>query len=68
LLVVTAYLGSGLFGNNLQILNLEAFLPNFGNYAYAKAFPAVVAEDYAAGVAVAKEKGLPIFLHFTGFT
>jgi len=68
LLVVTGYLGSGLFGNNLPLLNLEAFLPNFGNYAYATAFPEVVTEDYPRGVAVAKSKGLPILLHFTGFT
>jgi len=68
MLTVTAYLGSGLFGNNLQVLKLEAFLPNFGNYAYAVAFPEVVTEDFDRGVAAAKRRGLPIFLHFTGFT
>ncbi len=68
MLALTAYLGSGLLGGKLPLLKLESFLPNFGNYAYAAAFPAVVEEDFDRGVAVARERGLPIFLHFTGFT
>ena len=45
---------------------LEAFLPNW-TPAYDKTFVAVVYEDYDKGIALAREKNVPVFLHFTGF-
>ncbi|NJN14424.1 MAG: hypothetical protein HC813_01970 [Planctomycetes bacterium] len=67
LLAVTIYLGTGFGGRALHFANLEAFLPQIGQDAYAVAFPTVVKDDYAAGLAKARESNLPIFLHFTGF-
>jgi hypothetical protein len=68
LLAVTVYLGTGLGGTRLG-KNLEAFLPILPErkLEYTDAFLAVVKEDYAKGVATAKELGAPIFLDFTGF-
>lgn len=65
LLGVTAYLGSGLGGRPL-FKELEGFLPTLED-AYARSFAGVVVDDYEKGVALARERKLPIFLHFTGF-
>jgi thiol:disulfide interchange protein DsbD len=65
LLAFAAYLGWGLTGRPLGKY-LEAFFPNFEGL-YDRAFAAVVVDDYEAGLRLARERNLPIFLHFTGF-
>jgi len=68
MLLVTAYLYSGLSGRRLGA-NMEAFLPILpdAHRGYSDGFLAVVSEDYEKGVALAQERNAPIFLHFTGF-
>ena len=81
LLFITAYLGLGMDGTPLgDVLgqgkarraigdNIEAFLPILPDQhvIYREGMLATVKEDYDKGVALAKEKNAPIFLHFTGF-
>jgi len=64
-LAFTVYLLAGAGGRSL-LGKLEAFFPSF-EAVYARAFVAVAEEDYEAGVALAKARNAPIFLHFTGF-
>jgi len=65
---VTGFLSTGLNGEPFprSAKYLEAFLPNW-TPAYDKTFVAVVYEDYDKGIALAQEKDVPVFLHFTGF-
>ena len=65
---IGGYFYSGLGGTPLSNSNVESFLPRWEDESvYDKTFAAIVKEDYEAGVAKARELGLPIFLHFTGF-
>ncbi|MGQ0614918.1 MAG: cytochrome c biogenesis protein CcdA [Planctomycetaceae bacterium] len=74
LLLFTLNLASGLGGAPVYALPvLEAFFPILPvqegeeETGYGTALLAVVYEDYEKGVELARAKGAPIFLHFTGF-
>jgi len=61
---MTVYLLSGVTGRRLGA-RMEAFFPVIER-DYGKAFLAV-SDDFEKGLALAQEKGVPVFLHFTGF-
>lgn len=60
-LVFALYMGSGLLGNPLH--GVSAFLPPNEKIAKGQ----VVFDDYEKGMAYAREKGMPVFVDFTGY-